>query len=62
MHNDLVNTMEDHTDEALQKHEEDSFCIYFGPADEVSNSVKQQRKTVASFGDQVVHIHTTPTQ
>ena len=29
---------------------------------EVSNCVKQQRKTVESFSDQVVPIHTTPIQ
>ena len=62
VHNDLVNMMKDHTDEVLHKHGEDSFVYYLVSAYEVSNSVKQQRKTVESFSDQVVPIHTTPIQ
>ena len=64
MHDDLVNMMKDHTDEVLQKHGEDSFLGIFWSqhADKVSNSVKQQGKTVASAGDQMVSIPTTPIQ
>ena len=53
VHDDLVNMMKDHTDKVLQKHGEDSFLGIFW---------SQQRKTVASIGNQVVSILTTPIQ